>query len=328
MHHQEQCLALTKEVKRDPQWKVDEFNYDFELQYEEVEDKYYDFALVNTKVPIGLPSRLQLLMNPNILIADTGSTNNTTGSILGAFNAKKYKGPPTKTATNQDMAIKNVFDFKATITDCYGFEKETALLKGSKYIPTAQYTLVAINKYMLSGWKLEGDESMGLRLKKGSKVFTFDLPIYTTQGVLFVMHAKRRNPQTDSIEHEISCFDCKYTYRQAHRLLSHANEEYTRATAKHLNWDVKGKWKEKCEGCGISCAQQKKLSDGGDKPKEVGDMWYIDRTSIKKTHATTGPFPSNHFAVILIEAFSGTGIIGWYDKKSGFIPNFLSTQHL
>ena len=66
------------------------------------------------------------------------------------------------------------------------------------------------------------------------------------------------------------------------------------------------------------------MGDGTDKPKKAGDMWYIDGTSIKKTHATTGPFPSNHFAVMLIEALSGTGIIGWYSKKSGLIPDFLS----
>ena len=116
-------MALTQQqVKRDPQWKVDQFNYDFELQYDDEEDEYYGFALANTKVPIGLPSRLQLLMNPNILIADTGSTDNTTGSILGAFNVRKYKGPSTKTATNKDMNIRNVFDFKATITDRYAYE--------------------------------------------------------------------------------------------------------------------------------------------------------------------------------------------------------------
>jgi len=74
---------------------VGEFNYDFELQYDEDEGEYYSFVLANMKVSIGLPSRLQLLMNPNILIADTGSTNNTTGSILGAFNIKNYVGSPT-----------------------------------------------------------------------------------------------------------------------------------------------------------------------------------------------------------------------------------------
>ena len=92
---------------------------------------------MNTKVPIGLPSRVQLPMNPDILIADTGNTDNTTGSILGAFNVKKYKGPPPKTVTNQDMMIKNVFDFKATITDHYGLEKKKARFKDFNYIPTA-----------------------------------------------------------------------------------------------------------------------------------------------------------------------------------------------
>ena len=56
-------------------------------------------------------------MNPNILIADTGSTDNTTGSMLGAFHIRRYKGPPTKTATNEDMVIKAQFDFKGMITD-------------------------------------------------------------------------------------------------------------------------------------------------------------------------------------------------------------------
>ena len=284
----------------------------------------YDFALANMKAPIGLPSRIQLLTNPNIMIADTGSTDNTTGSALGAFNVKKYGGPPTKTATNQNMPIKSVFDFTATITDRYGFEKETALFKNFKFIPSAKYTLVAINKYMLKGWKLEGDSTMGLRLSKSGKSVTFDLPIYTSEGVLFTLHAKRRNPKTDSTEHEISCFSCKYTYQQAHKLLGHTNEEFTRATAKHLNWDVKGKWKVKCEGCGIGHARQKNLGEGTDKPEKIGDMWYIDGTSIKRTNTTTGPFPSNHFATMLIEALSGTGVTGWFDKKSGFIPIFLS----
>ena len=54
-------------------------------------------------------------------------------------------------------------------------------------------------------------------------------------------------------------------------------------------------------------------------------MWYIDGTSIKQTGKTTGPFPLNNFVVMLIEALLGTSVIGWFDKKSGFFPDFLST---
>mmetsp|Transcript_16953 Transcript_16953/g.18308 ORF Transcript_16953/g.18308 Transcript_16953/m.18308 type:complete len:113 (-) Transcript_16953:85-423(-) len=112
---------------------------------------------------------------------------------------------------------------------------------------------------MLKGWKLEGYTTMGLRLSKEGKSVKFDLPIYTSKGALFTLHAKQIDPRTDSTVHEVSCFNCKYTYQQAHQLLGHTNEEFTRVTAKYLNWDVKGKWKVKCEGCGIGRAQQKNL---------------------------------------------------------------------
>ena len=56
-------------------------------------------------------------MNLNVLITDTRSTDNTTGSMLGAFNTRRYKGPLTKTATNKNMVITSEFDFKGMITD-------------------------------------------------------------------------------------------------------------------------------------------------------------------------------------------------------------------
>ena len=84
--------------------EVNEFSYNFELQYADEESSHYGFVLANMKAPISLPSCIQFLMNPNIMIADTRSTNNNTDSRLGGFNIKKYDGPPTKTAaTNQDI---------------------------------------------------------------------------------------------------------------------------------------------------------------------------------------------------------------------------------
>ena len=47
-------------------------------------------------------------------------------------------------------------------------------------------------------------------------------------------------------------------------------------------------------------------------------------TSIKRTSTTVGPFPSNHFAVMIIEAKTGTGWVGWFDTKLGFHDSFLA----
>lgn len=71
-------------------------------------------------------------MNPNILIVETGSKNNTTEDMLGAFNICKYKGIYTKTATNENVLIKSVFDFKGIIIDCYGHDQKVALLEKLK----------------------------------------------------------------------------------------------------------------------------------------------------------------------------------------------------
>ena len=114
-------------------------------------------------------------------------------------------------------------------------------------------------------------------------------------------------------------------YQQAHQLLGHTYGEITPATAKYLNWDMNGKWKVQCEGCGIGHARQNNLSNGTNKPQKIGDMWYINGTSIKRTNTTTGPFLLNHFAVMMIEELSGTGVVGSFDKKNRFIPDFLST---
>lgn len=46
----------------------------------------------------------------------------------------------------------------------------------------------------------------------------------------------------------MSYFSCKYTYQQACWLSGHQNEEYTQATAKHLNSDVKGLQQVKFKG--------------------------------------------------------------------------------
>ena len=52
----------------------------------------------------------------------------------------------------------------------------------------------------------------------------FDLPIYKQEGVLFTMYFKRQNPITERGDFEVSCFNCKYTYQQAHRLFGHTNK--------------------------------------------------------------------------------------------------------
>ena len=82
-------------------------------EQEEDDDNRFTLASVSLANLKSIPSQAQILLNPNVLIADTGKTDNTTGSMLGAFHVKYYKGQPTKTATNiENIEITSVFDFK------------------------------------------------------------------------------------------------------------------------------------------------------------------------------------------------------------------------
>ena len=55
-------------------------------------------------------------------------------------------------------------------------------------------------------------------------------------------------------------------------------------------------------------------------------MWYVDGININRIQQTEGPFPSNHFTVMMVEALIGTYVVGWSMKKSVFIYPFLSTM--
>ena len=87
-----------------------------------------------------------------------------------------------------------------------------------------------------------------------------------------------------------------------------------------------GLTRKKCESCGIGGARQKNLGSGGVPPTKIGELWYIDGTSLKKPTKKKkgdGPFPTNNCAVMIIEALTGTGFVGWFKKKNDFHDPFL-----
>ena len=49
------------------------------------------------------PTKKDIFLSPNIMVADTGSTNCTSGDKLGTFNVRGYNRSPTKTADNTKM---------------------------------------------------------------------------------------------------------------------------------------------------------------------------------------------------------------------------------
>jgi hypothetical protein len=137
---------------------------------------------------------------------------------------------------------------------------------------------------MEQGWLLQGSKNIGLKLSKDGQELIFDIPIRTTEGVLWCVNMKRLDPISE-LEAEVNL--TSISIKKAHSLLGHMNEVYTKKSADYLGWTITRGSLGKCESCAIGKARQKDIGKGDNNPPEcIGELWYIDGMSIKQTKKT------------------------------------------
>ena len=284
----------------------------------EKQQYYGDYIFTNI---MSFPSTSEMLLDDNIAVCDTGSTAHFSGSDRGAENEITWMNHSTTDASGNNMKVTKVFDLNVMLTDRYGNELSKAKITRIRYAKDKPFTLLATNKYMEKGFVMNGNKEVGIRLTKGNVSVTFDIPIRTNEGVLWCLHMKRLAPDGLDQVAEVSCFVTNIV--KAHGLLGHSNEAYTRKTAEHLGWKVTRGTLGNCESCAIGKARQKNLGKGeSNPPNEIGEMYYIDGMSLKKTKKTVGPFPSQNCMVMMTEYHTGHGFVNWFESKDGFINDF------
>ena len=70
---------------------------------------------------------------------------------------------------------------------------------------------------MKKGFELSGNNNDGIILKKGTQQIVFDIPIRTTEGVLWCISLQRLNPHTGTE----AVAQVTYNITQAHSILGH-----------------------------------------------------------------------------------------------------------
>ena len=181
---------------------------------------------------------------------------------------------------------------------------------------------------MEEGFELRGNKLMGLQLSREPLTITFDHAVRTTSGVLWVMNGRRlANNTTTTEDAGYACI--RVTLFDAHRRLGHMSAVYARNAGKNLGWQIPKGDMPPCEACAIGKAKSKKYGEGTDKPKFIGQLWYLDGTSIKDKGKgnNIGPFPTNNRAVMMVKALTQTGWLGYYETKSGFHNDFLARMN-
>ena len=177
-----------------------------------------------------------ILDDPNVWIADSGATSDSTPHAEGMIKEMKATYADAVTVGNGNtISASKVGNIPGMICDKDGKEIKSATLKDVTVLPDAKFNLFSLTKRLKDGWTMDGNKT-AITLQKGDTKITFDIVIQTKRGLLFCMYHKRNGEIAGAMTAKQQT---KMTINEAHQKLGHASEAATRRAAKrneHQNY--------------------------------------------------------------------------------------------
>lgn len=156
-------------------------------------DTYEDvlgYTEIGLSASLTFPNSRALLNDPNVFIADTGSTVHSTRFKSGMKNAKRGTDEDAITMGNGSKeGAAMIGDLPGTMCNKEGNALGDATLKDVAYLPTSRFNLFSITKLQREGWVLHGDKDQ-ISLTKGANSVVFDIVISTPKGAIYAMYLK------------------------------------------------------------------------------------------------------------------------------------------
>ena len=130
-----------------------------------------------------MANKSSILRDPNVWIADTGATSDSTFDDRGMEGIKETNTNITMGKGNPVSSSK-MGDIKVKVHNKYGEELFDAKMPQAAYIPKENFNLFSLTQRMKQGWTLgRNDESIWL--EKGGNRITFDIVITTPKGAIY-----------------------------------------------------------------------------------------------------------------------------------------------
>jgi hypothetical protein len=214
-------------------------------------------------------------MDPNIWIGDTAATVHMTPHEEGMVNMKNTRGGIT-VGNGEVMVAKKTGDIPCELCDRHGNLVHSGRITDVALIKSCPFNLFSVTKMMREGWKLSGDGDNGITLSKGGNNLSFDIPVATPKGVLYVMYVRRSEIANPALVTTM-------TVEKAHCLLGHQSEDTTRKIAKYIGWEITKGALKPCLSCSIGKAKQKNTVKDSDhaKCKAPGERIFTDIASVR-----------------------------------------------
>jgi hypothetical protein len=105
---------------------------------------------------MSFPKALDILDDPNVWIADTAASCDSTPHSRGAVNVRKGNGRVIF-GNSKNNDADEIFDLLGMIMDQNGNEKLPATLQNVKHVRLAKFNLFSLTKRQRAGWLLNRD---------------------------------------------------------------------------------------------------------------------------------------------------------------------------
>lgn len=281
--------------------------------------------MMKTSDKVTFPDKASMLQDPNIMIADTGATCDSSPWMNGMTELRDPKSSDVMVAaTGEDMVPRKIGDMVVEQHDKNGIKVQKIKLMDVTVTQKGSYSLFSISKRLKEGWTLVGDKKK-IELQKDGKKLTFDIVINTPKGALFCAYMKRSDrTETALVTRDSTMVKTqKIPIRVAHTIMGHMGEAGTRESVKNMGYEVAKGTLQPCEGCAIGKAKQKSVTKRSAHvpATENNERVFVDIATIvkpggkdKKEDKTT----RNNWLMVVDER-TKFKTSAFYDTKSGMI---------
>ena len=225
------------------------------------------------------PNSMDLLRDPNIWIADTGASMDTTGHKIGMYDMKTVTDASGALCADGGIAkAASIGKLPVAVHDNKGQHVKDLTLEEVAHSPKCPFNLISVTKRLMNGWKVSGDDT-SIVLHKGDMKVVFDIKINTDKGVVCAADMQRVTiNETGAVNAERPIKEVKQSIKQAHGKVGHPSEELTRMIAKALEWTITRGSLGPCEACAVSKAKQKNVPKESNMPKatKADNRLYLD----------------------------------------------------
>jgi hypothetical protein len=251
----------------------------------------FQMPAIDLGIETAFSAPMSLLSDPDYMIADSGASTHQRGSQAGMINIRTVD-QLTSYGDGQSSRIMHRGDVPVTIKTNKGMANVT-LTNAS--VKQGGYNLFSTTRAQEDGWETRGNKT-GIHLTKDGVTISFDIPMRTPTGVVWLMHCPVRREVGAAETPSNQPPKKPKPYNVAHAQLGHTGEDATRQTAKHLGWDITRGSTCRCIACAAMKIKRKTLlgkNEGVVRPKiqiakedveaAIGTRFYIDQASVRKS---------------------------------------------